>query len=104
MSLTVKVKSASKLPNIERFGKSDPFVVLKFRGNDRVSKFSKPSLLFDKDLKKETKVIDNELNPVWNEVSTCISSKIMQLLKYLSVSYFRNSSGPYKLHWVVLKC
>lgn len=32
MSLRVHVKNASDLPNIERIGKSDPFVVLKFRG------------------------------------------------------------------------
>ncbi|XP_074642408.1 myoferlin-like [Tubulanus polymorphus] len=50
MSLIVNVVSASNLPNIETFGKSDPFCQVEFLG-----------------VKKDTKVIDDELNPVWNE-------------------------------------
>jgi dysferlin len=50
MSLVVEVKSASALPNLERFSKSDPMVVLIFQG-----------------VKNKTKVIDNNLDPVWNE-------------------------------------
>ncbi|XP_064630282.1 myoferlin-like isoform X1 [Lineus longissimus] len=50
MTLIVNVISASNLPNIEKFGKSDPFCVVEFLNE-----------------KKETKVIDDELNPVWNE-------------------------------------
>lgn len=33
MSLTVVVKSAASLPNLERFSKSDPMAVLIFQGN-----------------------------------------------------------------------
>ena len=32
MSLEVTVKSAANLPNVERFGKSDPFAVLVYQG------------------------------------------------------------------------
>ncbi len=32
MSLTVNVKSASNLPNVERFSKSDPMAVIVFQG------------------------------------------------------------------------
>ncbi len=32
MSLTVVVKSASKLPNVERFSKSDPMTVVTLQG------------------------------------------------------------------------
>ena len=32
MSLEVTVKSASNLPNVERWGKSDPMTVLVFQG------------------------------------------------------------------------
>ena len=32
MSLTVLVKSASNLPNVERFGKSDPMCVISLQG------------------------------------------------------------------------
>ncbi|KAL0302306.1 UNVERIFIED_CONTAM: Synaptotagmin-5 [Sesamum calycinum] len=49
--LTVTVVKASGLKNMELIGKSDPYVVLHIRP------------LF----KVRTKVIDNNLNPVWNE-------------------------------------
>ena len=89
MSLTVRVKSASNLPNIERIGKSDPFVVLKFRG--ALSKLSSQDWpIFDTDLKKETKVIANELNPVWNEVWS-------DLLKLHHFSYFIFQEFPWSL-------
>lgn len=32
MSLSVLVKSASNLPNVERFGKSDPMCVISLQG------------------------------------------------------------------------
>ena len=35
MSLSVIVKSASNLPNVEKFSKSDPFTVVTFRGEYR---------------------------------------------------------------------
>ncbi|XP_071507423.1 uncharacterized protein [Diadema antillarum] len=50
MSLVIIVESAKGLPNVERFGKIDPFVELKFAGT-----------------KKKTKVIDDTTDPSWNE-------------------------------------
>ena len=32
MSLKVHVRKGNNLPNVEKFGKSDPFVVLHFKG------------------------------------------------------------------------
>ncbi|CAH8518402.1 unnamed protein product, partial [Dicrocoelium dendriticum] len=52
-SLEVTVKSAVNLQNVEISGKSDPYVIVEFQG-----------------MSKETKVIEDELNPVWNEVLT----------------------------------
>ncbi|KAJ7546329.1 hypothetical protein O6H91_08G035800 [Diphasiastrum complanatum] len=49
--LTVSVIGAKSLKNLEVFGKSDPYVVLYAR------------ILF----KYKTKVVDNNLNPEWNE-------------------------------------
>ncbi|TGZ59558.1 hypothetical protein CRM22_009034 [Opisthorchis felineus] len=49
-ALEVLVKCGVNLPNVEITGKSDPYVVIEYQG-----------------LKKETKVIDDNLNPVWNE-------------------------------------
>ncbi|XP_022096608.1 dysferlin-like isoform X4 [Acanthaster planci] len=53
MSLTVVVSNATNLPNIEKFGKIDPLAIVKFQGS-----------------KKETKHINDELNPTWNETFT----------------------------------
>jgi Ca2+-dependent lipid-binding protein len=50
--LRVTVVKATGLKNLEKIGKSDPYVRLFVR------------VLF----KKKTKVIDNNLNPEWNEV------------------------------------
>ena len=50
MSLSVNVKSASDVPNVEKFSKSDPFAVIKFQ-----------------EKKEKTKHINDELNPQWNE-------------------------------------
>ena len=50
MSLQIVVKSASNLPNLERFSKSDPMTVLVFQG-----------------VKHKTKVISNNLDPMWDE-------------------------------------
>lgn len=36
MSLSVLVKSASGLPNVERFSKSDPMTVITFQGEARL--------------------------------------------------------------------
>jgi Ca2+-dependent lipid-binding protein len=49
--LTVQVIKATNLKNLEMVGKSDPYVRLYVR------------VLF----KEKTRVIDNNLNPVWNE-------------------------------------
>ena len=48
--LSIEVVSASNLKNLERIGKSDPYVKLKFQGQE-----------------KKTKVVDNNLNPEWGE-------------------------------------
>ncbi|CAF98670.1 unnamed protein product [Tetraodon nigroviridis] len=48
--LRVVVESASGIPK-KKLGNPDPIAAVVFRG-----------------LKKKTKAIDNELNPVWNEV------------------------------------
>ncbi|CAI8012691.1 Myoferlin [Geodia barretti] len=53
MSLSVLVKSASSLPNVEKFSKSDPMCVIVLQGE-----------------KRKTKVIDNNLDPQWNETLT----------------------------------
>ncbi|GMH21679.1 hypothetical protein Nepgr_023521 [Nepenthes gracilis] len=55
--LTVKVVKASDLKNKERIGKSDPYVILNIRP------------LF----KVKTKVIEDNLNPVWNETFKLIA-------------------------------
>ncbi|XP_010272629.1 PREDICTED: synaptotagmin-4 [Nelumbo nucifera] len=55
--LTVTVVKANELKNMEMIGKSDPYVVLYIRP------------LF----KVKTKVIDNNLNPVWNETFELIA-------------------------------
>uniref|UniRef100_A0A1D1XKH3 Extended synaptotagmin-1 n=1 Tax=Anthurium amnicola TaxID=1678845 RepID=A0A1D1XKH3_9ARAE len=54
--LSVTIVSASALKNMEMIGKSDPYVVVYIRP------------LF----KVKTKVIDNSLNPVWNETFNLI--------------------------------
>lgn len=36
MSLTIKVKSATNLPNVDRFSASDPFTILIFQGESFV--------------------------------------------------------------------
>ncbi|PAA77701.1 hypothetical protein BOX15_Mlig001839g4 [Macrostomum lignano] len=48
--LIVTVDSAANLPNVDTFGESDPFCIVEIKG-----------------LKGQTKVIDNDLNPVWKE-------------------------------------
>ena len=98
MSLEVTVKSASNLPNVERFSKSDPMTVLIFQGGHLImldyafqasfawihcnfvcmKPFASISYLLkfwgDKldyfciGEKKKTKVIDNNLDPEWNQV------------------------------------
>ena len=51
-SLSVTVKSASKLPNVETGRESDPFTILTFKG-----------------IQKKTNHIENTCNPSWNEVT-----------------------------------
>lgn len=73
MSLEVTVKSAANLPNVERFGKSDPFAVLVYQGEAAkpirigTSRYLFSSLTFS-GVKNKTEVIDNNLNPEWNQV------------------------------------
>lgn len=66
MSLTVLVQSASSLPNLERFSKSDPMAVLIFQGE--VKDGESRSYFNFAGVKQKTKVIDNNLDPVWDEV------------------------------------
>ncbi|KAL0309170.1 UNVERIFIED_CONTAM: Synaptotagmin-5 [Sesamum radiatum] len=82
--LTVTVVKASGLKNMELIGKSDPYVVLHIRP------------LF----KVRTKVIDNNLNPVWNEKFELIAedketqSLIFEVFIY-SLSGFSGMFGVY---------
>lgn len=55
--LTVTVVKANELKNMEMIGKSDPYVALHIRPLFRV----------------KTKVVDNNLNPVWNETFELIA-------------------------------
>lgn len=73
MSLSVLVKSASNLPNVEKFSKSDPMCVIVLQGKSPLSLGPHyltltPSLPLSGE-KKKTKVIDNNLDPQWNEVN-----------------------------------
>ena len=55
--LTVTVVKANNLKNLELVGKSDPYVVLYVRPMFKV----------------KTKVVDDNLNPVWNETVELIA-------------------------------
>ncbi|XP_044168407.1 dysferlin-like [Acropora millepora] len=48
--LKVTVQKASGLPDVDTFGKSDPFVIIKFQGNEQ-----------------KTEVQKDTLDPVWNQ-------------------------------------
>jgi len=48
--LKVTVQTASGLPDVDTFGKSDPFVIIKFQGNEQ-----------------KTEVQKDTLDPVWNQ-------------------------------------
>lgn len=50
MSLHVLVIGATNVPNVEKFGESDPYATVEFKG-----------------ISKKTEVIKSELNPTWNE-------------------------------------
>lgn len=74
--LTITILRANDLKNMELVGKSDPYVVVHIRP------------LF----KVKTKVVDNNLNPVWNETFELIAedketqSLILEvLISFLSV-------------------
>ena len=69
--LTVTVVKASSLKNKEMIGKSDPYVVLHIRPIFKV----------------KTKVIDNNLNPVWNETFELIAEDKETQALILEVSY-----------------
>ena len=70
--LALTVVKATALKNMEMIGKSDPYVVVHIRP------------LF----KYKTKVIDNNLNPIWNEKFELIAedketqSLILEVLPY----------------------
>ena len=72
MSLDVCVVRARDLLNLERFGASDPFVRLTFRG-----------------VQKKTTVIDDDLNPAWNETLTFdLENKALTSDEVLEVTVF----------------
>lgn len=48
--LKITVQKASSLPDVDTFGKSDPFVIIKFQGNEQ-----------------KTEVQKDTLDPVWNQ-------------------------------------
>ena len=73
MSLSVLVESASGLPNVDTFSKSDPMCVIVLEGKrllcQREFSFancSAPSLAGEK---KRTDVKKDDLDPQWNEVN-----------------------------------
>lgn len=64
--------SSQNLPNVERFGKSDPLCVMEFQGTTA-----------------KTEVIDNELNPVWKEKITIdLKGKPLSSTDSLSVKVY----------------
>ena len=76
--LTVTVVKANDLKNMEMIGKSDPYVVVYIRP------------LF----KVKTKVIDNDLNPIWNQTFELIAedketqSLILEVLIHMPLGHF----------------
>ncbi|XP_033757648.1 myoferlin-like isoform X3 [Pecten maximus] len=50
MSLHVSVIGATNVPNVEKFGESDPYATIEFKG-----------------ISKKTEVVKSELNPTWNQ-------------------------------------
>ncbi|KAE8734452.1 polygalacturonate 4-alpha-galacturonosyltransferase-like [Hibiscus syriacus] len=76
--LTVTVVKANDLKNMEMIGKSDPYVVVHIRP------------LF----KVKTKVIDNNLNPVWNQTFELIAED--RVTQALIVEVFDNDIGQDK--------
>lgn len=84
MALTVAVQRASNLPNVERFGKSDPYAVVAFRG--RPTPCPRPRLIHTVDRSRDlcsnasfsfrlrlgqeckTAHVKGSLEPQWKEV------------------------------------
>ncbi|CAA0842644.1 Calcium-dependent lipid-binding (CaLB domain) family protein [Striga hermonthica] len=76
--LTVTVVQANNLKNMELIGKSDPYVVLHIRP------------LF----KVKTKIVDNNLNPVWNQTFELIAED--KETQYLIIEVFDQDIGQDK--------
>lgn len=74
MSLKVIVKNARNLPNLkDEEGLLDAFVAVKFRGTSHAVALAgvcsnELIMIFSAGLKKRTEIIDDNLNPQWNEV------------------------------------
>lgn len=63
--LKLTIFSARGLRNVERFGTSDPYVKVKAHGNIELAR---------------TKVIDDSLNPAWNESHFLILTSLSDFL------------------------
>ncbi|CAJ0651989.1 14937_t:CDS:2, partial [Entrophospora sp. SA101] len=65
--LELKIISAKKLRNVERFGTSDPYVKLTILGQAELGR---------------TKVIDDSLDPVWDETHYLVLKTLSEVLKF----------------------
>src|SRR5215213_2140068 len=65
--LKLTIFSAKGLRNAERFGTSDPYIKITIHGNKELAK---------------TKVIEDTLNPVWNETHYLTLTTLNEFLKF----------------------